>query len=104
MCILTASGDLTTGGYGTSARFGGGWGWSLPHAFLTDTLFSTEILCDCPLPACFKPTAILRYNYQIRDPTLSVKLSSILTQKFVLFEEGGRGRQRAWLWRKRTEP
>lgn len=60
MCILTASGDLTTGGYGTSARFGGGWGWSLPHAFLTDTLFSTEILCDCPLPACFKPTAILK--------------------------------------------
>ena len=26
MCILTASGDLTTGGYGTSARFGGGGG------------------------------------------------------------------------------
>ena len=32
---------------------------SLRHSFLTLTLFCTQV-CDCPLPACFKPTAILK--------------------------------------------
>lgn len=58
MCILTVPGYLSSR-FGRSS--GGGGRGSLRYSFLTLTLFCTQV-CDCPLPACFKPTAITRFQ------------------------------------------
>ena len=89
-----------------SGEVAGGGRWSLRYSFLTLTLFCTQV-CDCPLPACFKPTAIPKVQLPDSRPyPLVLLLPSCQAFKYspprVCVRCGGR--QPACLWRKGTEP